>query len=68
LTQHVAHYKPGESDIHQQIISEENPFFILHDSKGFEPGDTATFDIVRQFVLERRNENLPLKDQLHAVW
>jgi hypothetical protein len=68
IAQSVAQFKPGESDIHQEFASKENPFFVLHDSKGFEPEDNATFDIVRQFILERRNQNLPLKDQLHAVW
>jgi hypothetical protein len=65
--QHVADWKPGEADIDQEFVSKENPFFVLHDSKGFEPGDLATFEIVRKFIERRREEKL-LKDRLHAVW
>lgn len=68
LIQHVSDYKAGEADIYQEITSEENPRFVLHDSKGFEPATIATFDIVRNFILEKSKENLELKDRLHAVW
>jgi hypothetical protein len=58
----------GEANITTEFTSNENAFLVLHDSKGFEPGDTETFDIVSNFIRERREESLSLKDQLHAVW
>ncbi|KAJ7789512.1 hypothetical protein B0H14DRAFT_239791 [Mycena olivaceomarginata] len=64
----VSHFIPGEADIYHEITSESNPRFVLHDSKGFEPAKMETFDIVRQFILEKSKETLELKDRLHAVW
>ncbi|KAF5347898.1 hypothetical protein D9756_010203 [Leucocoprinus leucothites] len=40
----VVCFKPGESDIEQGFISQDNPHFVLHDSKGFEPGDITNFE------------------------
>ena len=57
----------GEANIETEFTSSENEFLILHDSKGFEPGDTETYDVVSKFIKQRRNERL-LKDRLHAVW
>jgi hypothetical protein len=57
-----------EANINAGYTSDENAFLVLHDSKGFEPGDTTTFDIVSNFIKERRKEGLALKDRLHAIW
>lgn len=65
---HVSDLKPGTADTNREFVSEENKYFTLHDSQGFEPGETDNFDIVSQFVLQRSKEDLPLKDRLHAVW
>jgi len=64
----VANWKVGKADIEKEYTSAENQFFVLHDSKRFESGDTENFDSVRRFIEQRRDENLPLKDRLHAVW
>ncbi|KAH9956385.1 hypothetical protein BGW80DRAFT_1388173 [Lactifluus volemus] len=64
----VAHLKPGESDIQQEFVSQDNPFFVLHDSKGFEPGDVNNFETVRQFIQQRSQQELPLKDRIHGLW
>jgi len=58
----------GEANIETEFASNEIPFLVLHDSIGFEPGDTTTFDIVSNFIRERRKEGLSLKDQLHVMW
>jgi hypothetical protein len=58
----------GKSEIEKEFTSDENEFIVLHDSEGFEPGDNKTFGIVREFLKDRRNPSLPLKDQLHAMW
>ncbi|KNZ76261.1 hypothetical protein J132_11131 [Termitomyces sp. J132] len=63
----VAHNEVGFANIDQEIYSEENPHFVLHDSKGFEQGDDTNVKIVDNFINERKN--MPhIKDKLHAVW
>jgi len=68
LTKDVADWKVGEADIEREYTSTENQFFVLHDSKGFEPGDNKTFDTVRKFVQQRADKRRSLDDRLHAVW
>ncbi|KIK39067.1 hypothetical protein CY34DRAFT_808695 [Suillus luteus UH-Slu-Lm8-n1] len=60
-------HKPGEADIDHEFISPQNNRFVLHDSKGFEPGEEGNVNIVRDFI-ERRRNMAALKDKLHAVW
>ncbi|KAG1847392.1 hypothetical protein F4604DRAFT_166432 [Suillus subluteus] len=60
-------HKPGEADIDHEFISPQNDRFVLHDSKGFEPGEEGNVNIVRGFIERRRNMDT-LKDKLHAVW
>ena len=67
MAQLVSHIKPGEADIDEEFSSTQSKFFVLHDSKGFEPGDTTTFDIVTKFISERSKKK-DLKDRLHAIW
>ncbi|KAG1873216.1 hypothetical protein F4604DRAFT_1582674, partial [Suillus subluteus] len=63
----ASHDKPGEVSIDHEFISSQNNKFVLHDSKGFEPGEKDNLKIVRDFIDSRRK--MPyLKDQLHAVW
>ncbi|KAJ7797793.1 hypothetical protein B0H14DRAFT_2530791 [Mycena olivaceomarginata] len=49
----VSRFEPGEADIYSEITSETNTRFVLHDSKGFEPSKTDTFDVVREFILKK---------------
>jgi len=44
-----------------------NTRFILHDSNGFEPGESDNLAAVKQFI-ERRKNHTDIKEQLHAVW
>ncbi|KAG1869391.1 hypothetical protein DFJ58DRAFT_742466 [Suillus subalutaceus] len=63
----TSHDMPGEVSIDHEFISPQNNKFVLHDSKGFEPGEKDNLKIVRDFIDHRRK--MPcLKDQLHAVW
>ncbi|KAG2052538.1 hypothetical protein BDR06DRAFT_513188 [Suillus hirtellus] len=62
-----SHYKPGEVSIDHEFISPENDKFVLHDSKGFEPGDEDNLKIVEDFIDRRRNMLTP-EHQLHAIW
>jgi len=68
MTKAVSHEQTGEANINDEFTSPENEFFVLHDSKGFEPGDTKTFDTVREFIEERSNESVLPEKRLHAVW
>ncbi|KAF8800648.1 hypothetical protein BYT27DRAFT_7117125 [Phlegmacium glaucopus] len=62
----VAHGRVGTADINREYTSLANPRFILHDSKGFEPGNNGTWTIVEQFLKERQKFDLPNK--IHALW
>ncbi|KAF8257628.1 hypothetical protein EI94DRAFT_1817285 [Lactarius quietus] len=42
----VENEKAGDADIEREFVSKENKLFILHDSKGFEPGDHENLDTV----------------------
>ncbi|KAH8977265.1 hypothetical protein EDB92DRAFT_1891264 [Lactarius akahatsu] len=65
---HVEDNKPGEADIQQEFVSPDNRFFVLHDSKGFEPGDLSNFDTVREFIKQRSRPELPLGERIHGLW
>ncbi|KAG1738213.1 hypothetical protein EDB19DRAFT_1909329 [Suillus lakei] len=62
-----SHNTPGVASIDRELISPQNMIFVLHDSKGFEPGEEDNLKIVRDFI-DHRREMPDLKDQLHAVW
>ncbi|KAI6042239.1 hypothetical protein EDC04DRAFT_1029244 [Pisolithus marmoratus] len=66
-TANVAKDKPGDADIEKEFTSPENDRLILHDSKGFEPGDGGNYETVKSFI-EKRKEMPDIKDRLHAVW
>jgi hypothetical protein len=58
---------PGEVSIDHELVSPQNNKFVLHDSKGFEPGEKDNLQTVRDFI-DRRRAMPDLKNQLHAVW
>ncbi|KAJ7753673.1 hypothetical protein DFH07DRAFT_823986 [Mycena maculata] len=64
----VSNYKPGEANIYSEFTSETNPRFVLHDSQGFEPVSESTFDVVRDFIIQKSDKKLKLPERLHAVW
>ncbi|KAG5652781.1 hypothetical protein H0H81_003661 [Sphagnurus paluster] len=57
----------GEADINKELWSPENSRFVLHDSLGFEGGETENLNIVRNFISERQAMS-ETKDKLHAIW
>jgi hypothetical protein len=63
----VSHSKPGEATIDDGITSDQNQQLILHDSRGFEPGEVDNIRLVRRFI-ETRSKQPHIKDRLHAVW
>ncbi|KAJ7871738.1 hypothetical protein B0H13DRAFT_2060102 [Mycena leptocephala] len=42
--------------------------FVLHDSMGFEPGDTVNLELARKFLEDRTKKSTPLMDRLHVIW
>jgi GTP-binding protein EngB required for normal cell division len=63
----VSHEQSGRANIHDEITSEQNSRFILHDSQGFVAGEKQNFETVENFIAERAKER-ELKDRLHAIW
>ncbi|KAF5365204.1 hypothetical protein D9758_005466 [Tetrapyrgos nigripes] len=59
----IAHGRVGKADINHGYTSPENPRFILHDSKGFEPGLENTWSTVEGFIRDRCSMERPLKDR-----
>ncbi|KAG1719834.1 hypothetical protein EDB19DRAFT_624624 [Suillus lakei] len=64
---HVSEHSRGEADINTEFIAPENERFVLHDSQGFEAGDSSIFAVAKDFIYRRRK--MPeLKDKIHAIW
>ncbi|EEB90415.1 hypothetical protein MPER_11382, partial [Moniliophthora perniciosa FA553] len=63
----IGHGRPGEADINRSYNSDANPRFILHDSKGFEPGSENTWDTVEKFIRDRFSTEQPLKERVHTI-
>ncbi|KAF8257001.1 hypothetical protein EI94DRAFT_1709805 [Lactarius quietus] len=57
----------GYAEIEREFKSDENNLFVLHDSKGFEPGDLENFKTVSNFIKDRLKKPL-LKDRIHGIW
>ncbi|KAG6919752.1 hypothetical protein DXG01_001586 [Tephrocybe rancida] len=64
----IQHDRAGKVDIAHEYTSKNNPRFILHDSEGFEAGSTEKWDTVKNFIQEKCDEKLPLKERIHAIW
>ncbi|KIJ35988.1 hypothetical protein M422DRAFT_782383 [Sphaerobolus stellatus SS14] len=63
----VSHLGPGQAEIEKELTSEQNKRLILHDSRGFEPGEVDTVQIAQTFI-QRKVNALHIKDRLHAIW
>ncbi|RDB24104.1 hypothetical protein Hypma_008545 [Hypsizygus marmoreus] len=63
----VSHNARGDADIDEEIFSSTNDKFVLHDSRGFEPGEEHNVEIVQDFINQRSRQR-DVKDKLHAVW
>lgn len=64
---HVSEHRRGEADIDREFVAPENKRFVLHDSEGFEAGDSRCFAIAKDFI-DRRRKMPKLQDKIHAVW
>ncbi|KAG1897303.1 uncharacterized protein F5891DRAFT_1280093 [Suillus fuscotomentosus] len=67
INEHISEHKRGEADIEREFIAEENERFVLHDSQGFEAGDSMIFKTAKDFI-DRRRKEPKLQNKIHAVW
>ncbi|KAG8928573.1 hypothetical protein FRC02_006724 [Tulasnella sp. 418] len=63
----VAHFRAGGANINEEITSDSNPHFILHDSIGFESGSLEQFKTVENFIKER-SQKAEVSERIHAIW
>ncbi|KAG2139636.1 uncharacterized protein EDB93DRAFT_1106118 [Suillus bovinus] len=63
----TSHVNTGEADINHEFISPQNNRLVIHNSKGFEPGEEVNLKTVRDFINCRRNMSA-LEKQLHVIW
>ncbi|KAJ6460173.1 hypothetical protein C8R45DRAFT_1029632 [Mycena sanguinolenta] len=67
-TKSVSHKERGVCDIKEEITSEQNVRFVMHDSIGFEPGETKNFETVKDFLKSRSGESIELRNRVHVIW
>ena len=65
--QRPEHDKRGKANIETPLYSESNKRFVLHDTKGFEPGENNNLADVKAFIKSRKTHQ-DIQEQLHAVW
>ncbi|KAK7005435.1 hypothetical protein R3P38DRAFT_2556886, partial [Favolaschia claudopus] len=65
--QAVSDQTRGVSDIEEEITSPENPRLVLHESRGFEPGEETSLKNAVDFLDARSSDSVAVKDQVHVV-
>lgn len=63
----ISDRKRGLHDIRQELIHENRPGLIIHDSRGFEAGDESQIHEVAKFVKEKSSQTR-IEDRLHVIW
>lgn len=59
--------KQGDHNINEAFESEHHPGIIIHDSRGFQAGDTRELGQFQDFIKRRSKIDDP-KESLHAIW
>ncbi|KAG9672069.1 glycoside hydrolase, partial [Aureobasidium melanogenum] len=62
-----SHMKQGDHNINEAFESEHHPGIIIHDSRGFQAGDTRELGQFQDFIKKRSGISNP-KESLHAIW
>ncbi|KAG1752222.1 hypothetical protein EDB19DRAFT_1870682, partial [Suillus lakei] len=57
----------GLHDIENEMVFQNNPGFVFHDSRGFEAGGESEFNMVKAFIADRSKER-DIKKRLHVIW
>ncbi|KAJ7241386.1 hypothetical protein C8J57DRAFT_1526853 [Mycena rebaudengoi] len=58
----------GVCKIDDELVSEQNRLFVLHDSMDFEPGKEENLQEAKQFLERRSDMRVPVHDRVHAIW
>ncbi|KAJ7192758.1 hypothetical protein GGX14DRAFT_479749 [Mycena pura] len=64
----ISHQERGTCDTNFEIISPQNSRFVLHDSMGFEHGDTQNTEAVNIFLRSRSGKDVALQERVHLIW
>jgi len=57
----------GHHEIEDELIFQNNPGLVFHDSQGFESGSAEGLETVRTFI-SKRAKRKTAKNKLHAIW
>ncbi|KIK15481.1 hypothetical protein PISMIDRAFT_115117, partial [Pisolithus microcarpus 441] len=57
----------GEHNIEDELVFQNNPRFVFHDSRGFEAGSEEQFNMMKKFVMDRAKTS-KLDERIHAIW
>ncbi|RYC65740.1 hypothetical protein CHU98_g413 [Xylaria longipes] len=57
----------GIHNVEEEITWKNRPDLIIHDSRGFEAGEVAEFDVVENF-LKKKSKETELAQRLHVIW
>jgi hypothetical protein len=63
----VEEHQTRATNINTEITSPHNPYFVAHDSEGYEPGEDEKFKVLRNFIIKRSKKH-NFSDGLHAIW
>ncbi|KAF8164375.1 hypothetical protein K438DRAFT_1617545, partial [Mycena galopus ATCC 62051] len=64
----IFHGHRGTCDINKGIHCDQNRRLVLHDSRGFEPGQDENLNKAQEFLEARSREDVPLAARVHCVW
>ncbi|KZT20581.1 hypothetical protein NEOLEDRAFT_1182434 [Neolentinus lepideus HHB14362 ss-1] len=63
----ISHDRPGVTSIEDEIYSDSNLRFVLHDSQGYEHGENRNMQTLKTFIVDRCSRPR-VADRLHAIW
>ncbi|KAJ7194960.1 hypothetical protein GGX14DRAFT_545962 [Mycena pura] len=68
VTTTISDERRGECNIDDELVSEQNHLFVLHDSMGFEPGQEKNLEEAKQFLHDRSGSQVSIHKRVHAIW
>ncbi|KAJ7189754.1 hypothetical protein GGX14DRAFT_701962 [Mycena pura] len=64
----VSHRENRKLDLNNGLRSMQNPRFTIHEFTAYHPQELQNPERENSFLRLYKGDNIPLKDQLHAVW
>ncbi|KAF8329053.1 hypothetical protein F5887DRAFT_120086 [Amanita rubescens] len=55
------------ADINREFVSPHNKHLTLHDSQGYDQGNSEKFDVLQRFITKYTKKE-PVSERLHAIW